>query len=62
MSVAATRTWIEAHKRKDDAVARWEKALVDTQSCAATARAATGDGFARATAYYNCRRGKKVTT
>ena len=61
MSIQATREWIATHKRKDDAVARWDGALEDTRVCAAEARRMVGDGFARATAYYNCRNGKKLT-
>lgn len=61
MSIAATREWIESHKRKDDAVARWDGALEDTRVCAAEARRIAGDGFARATAFYNCRKGKLLT-
>lgn len=60
MSISATQNWISTHKRKDNAVERWNAALAVTQQCAATARAAGGDGFARASAYYDCRRGKKV--
>ena len=59
MSVAATRAWISSHKRKDDAVERWDKALADTKSCAESVKSQSG--FAAATAYYNCRKGKKVT-
>lgn len=62
MSVAATQAWISAHKRKDNAVERWNAALADTKACATTANGTSGDGFARATAYYNCRRGKKVAS
>ena len=58
MSVAATRAWIEAHKRQVDAVARWDGALEQTRVCAAEAARAAGDGFARANIYYNCRKGK----
>jgi len=60
VSIAATRAWIAAHKRKDDAVARWDGALEDTRVCAAAAARVSGDGFARANAYYNCRTGKTI--
>ena len=59
MSISATRAWISAHKRKDDAVERWDKALADTQACANSVKNMAG--FAAATAYYTCRKGKKVT-
>lgn len=59
MSVAETQAWIAAHKRKGDAVDRWNKALADTKSCAESAK--DQSGFAAATAYYNCRKGKKVS-
>lgn len=58
MSVAETTAWIEQHKRKDNAVARWNQALQDTKACAQ--QAASQSGFAAATTYYNCRKGKKV--
>ena len=58
MSVAETQSWIEAHKRKDNAVQRWNAALADTKSCAQSV--ASMSGFAAATAYFNCRKGKKV--
>jgi len=61
MSIAATQSWISSHKRKDNAVERWNTALAQTQQCAAAARNVAGDGFARASAYYDCRRGKKVS-
>jgi hypothetical protein len=59
MSIEATRQWIQAHKRKEDAVARWNGALEDTRVCAA--EASRQSGFAAANAYYNCRNGKKLT-
>lgn len=59
MSVTATQNWIGQHKRKDDAVERWNKALADTKSCASSV--ASMSGFEAATAYYNCRKGKKVS-
>ena len=58
MSVAETVSWIEAHKRKDNAAQRWNQALADTKACAQ--QAAAQSGFAAATTYYNCRKGKKV--
>ena len=59
MSVSATQAWISAHKRKDDAVERWNRALADTKQCAESVKSMSG--FEAATAYYNCRKGKKVT-
>lgn len=61
MSIEATRKWIREHKRKVDAQERWDGALEDTRVCAAEADRTPGGGLARATAYYNCRSGKKVT-
>lgn len=58
MSVSATQNWIAQHKRKDNAVERWNAALADTKSCAQSV--ANMSGFEAATAYYNCRKGKKV--
>lgn len=58
MSAAETISWIDAHKRKDNASARWSQALQDTKACAASV--ASMSGFAAATAYYNCRKGKKL--
>lgn len=58
MSVSETQAWISAHKRKDNAVERWNSALADTKSCASSVKGQSG--FAAATAYYNCRKGKKV--
>jgi hypothetical protein len=60
MSVAETQAWISSHKRKDNAVERWNAALADTKSCAQSV--ASMSGFAAATAYYNCRKGKKVAS
>lgn len=59
MSIQETRQWIQAHKRKEDAVARWDGALEDTRICASEANKLSG--FAAATQYYNCRNGKKLT-
>lgn len=59
MSIAATRQWIAEHKRKDDAVARWDGALEDTRVCAAEANRQSG--FQAANTYYNCRKGKTLT-
>lgn len=61
MSIQAAREWITKNKRKDNALARWDGALEDTRICAAEAARTVGSGMARATAYYNCRNGKKVT-
>lgn len=61
MSIEATRQWITAHKRKKDAVERWDGALEDTRVCAAEANRMAGTGFARLNTYYNCRRGKTLT-
>lgn len=58
MSVAETQAWIASHKRKDNAVDRWNQALQDTKACASSV--ASMSGFAAATAYYQCRKGKKV--
>ena len=58
MSVAETQSWISGHKRKDNAVERWNAALADTKACAQ--QAASQSGFAAATTYYNCRKGKKL--
>lgn len=58
MSVQETVAWISQHKRNDNAVQNWEQALATTRECAQTARQQSG--FAAATAYYNCRKGKKV--
>lgn len=60
MSIEATRRWIAAHKRKKDAVERWDGALEDTRICAAEANRTAGTGIARLTAYYNCRSGKTL--
>ena len=61
MSIAATRSWIQAHKRKVDAQERWDGALEDTRVCAAEASRMQGTGMERATAYYNCRARKTLT-
>ena len=62
MSIEGTRRWIAAHKRKDDAVARWDGALEDSRVCAAVANRVPGNGFDRASAYYDCRTGKTIAS
>jgi hypothetical protein len=58
MSVADTVNWINEHKRKTDAAQRWQSAYEQTKTCAKSVESMSG--FAAATAYYNCRKGKKV--
>jgi len=53
MSISATRNWISSHKRKDNAVERWDAALADTKKCADVAYGTPGGGFARLDIYYN---------